>query len=867
MRLGAITAAAFVAIIQVAAADGRAPDRKPTRIPAEPLGIALQTLAKERGFQVVYVSGQVDHKETRGASGDLTVDEALARLLRGTGLMFRHIADNGVSIAPAGAGAPSAQTSPTARIAPGQGGRTTQKGKAARSFSGSFRMARVDRGASSGAAAIGTPGSVAATGAGVLQEVTVTADKVTEPLMDVPMSLTALTGAELERSASYRFEDYVGKVPGLTLINNGAAGNQLVIRGISTGINIVNTSVATYIDETPFTEAGAAAGASFVAPNLDTFDMQRIEVLKGPQGTLYGANALGGLLKFVTNAPDPSAFASTVETGLTSVTHGSVGFDAHAMVNMPLASDAALRLVGYDTYYPGFIDDPSRGLTGINGEHLSGGRAAALFEPSAAFSIRLNALYQVRSWGDWPDEDVNPDTLTPLHGSLVEENLIRQPGRLTTQLYNVTMNGDAGFAKVLSSTSYYSDNNQMIQDHSDAYGPLLTAVFGAPYGVAGQTEQWYVHAFTQEVRLSSPGDGPLQWLLGGYFTDQRGDEDEIYPPIDATTGKILYSDPLGLGGFLGLTSYREYAGFVNLDYHLSPQLDVSAGARYSRNSQTFHETAPGFFGGGYDFGTASSESVATYSTDARWHVTRESMLYARVATGFAPGGPNIAVPNQVVPSTYGSSKTIDYEVGLKSGLLRKRLTLQLSLFDIEWSKIQIAAVVAGFGTITNGGAARSKGVEWDFAYRPFGGLTLGLNGAYTDAYLTQPTPASVNGNVGERLPGSPLWETSANVDYERVLFGGYSGFAGLDWRFNSSRYADFQPVGMGPRQEMPSFGIADVRVGLETQAWSLQLYVKNIANEIAINYVQPETLVNGLGPQFATVLQPRTVGITLTESF
>lgn len=873
MRIVALVCAVTLSLVSFAGAEETHADeviqsaRQPTSIPPEALATALRTLARERKFQVLYRSQLVEKLSTQGASGTLTVTEALNELLQGTGLTYHFVDANTVTIAPPSRG-PLGSAAPPASQAPGAGTERSRpdREKAQRSFSDRFRLAEVHRDASSGSPALGTGGGDSAASPGILQEVTVTADKVAEPLMSVPMALTALTGSELQRSASYRFEDYVGKVPGLTLINSGATGSQLVIRGITTGVYTENTSVATYIDETPFTESGPWAGASFIAPNLDTFDMKRIEVLKGPQGTLYGANALGGLLKFVTNAPDASGFAASLESGLSSVSHGAAGFDVHAMVNLPLTSDAALRLVGYDIDYPGFIDDPSRGLTDINGAHVSGGRGSLLFTPTDSFSARLSALYQVRSWEDWPDEDVSPGTLTPLHGSLVQEHLIAQPGRLTTQLYNVTLNWDTGFAKLLSSTSYYSNNERALQDASDTYGPLLTSIFGAPYGNALQVKAWYVDAFTQEVRLSSAIDGPWQWLVGGYFTNQRGDEDTAYPPVDATTGRILYSDPLGLGGFVAPTHYREYAGFANLDYHLSPKFDVSAGARYSRNSQTFHETAPGFFGGDFDFGTASSESVVTYSTDARWRVTRRNMLFARVATGFAPGGPNDSVPNRAVPASYRSSKTIDYEVGAKSSLLDGLLTAQLSVFDIEWNRIQLAAVIEGFGTIVNGGAARSKGVEWDLAYRPIAGLTLGFNGAYTDAYLTQPTPASVDGHVGDRLPSSPLWETSASIEFERVLFAGYSGFAALDWRLNGSRYADFDQQ-TGPRVEMPSFNVVDVRAGIETQAWSLELYAKNVGNEIAVNYVQPESLSGNSGPQDATVWQPRTIGVTMTWKF
>jgi outer membrane receptor protein involved in Fe transport len=164
------------------------------------------------------------------------------------------------------------------------------------------------------------------------------------------MSITALSGADLTASQAFRLEDFAGKVPGVSLIDFGGAGTQVVIRGITTGSVPVNSGVATYIDETPFTASGPFGGQYLLTPNLDTFDMQRIEVLRGPQGTLYGANSLGGVLKYVTNAPDPSAFSAAAETGVSSISNGGTGFDAHGMINLPLAQDLAVRLVGYDNF-------------------------------------------------------------------------------------------------------------------------------------------------------------------------------------------------------------------------------------------------------------------------------------------------------------------------------------------------------------------------------------------------------------------------------------------------------------------------------------------------------------------------------------
>jgi len=240
------------------------------------------------------------------------------------------------------------------------------------------------------------------------------------------------------------------------------------------------------------------------------------------------------------------------------------------------------------------------------------------------------------------------------------------------------------------------------------------------------------------------------------------------------------------------------------------------------------------------------------------------MLYARIASGFVPGGPNDIVPGSSLPNSYSSSTTINYEAGIKSSFLSGRVTTELSVFDIHWHDIQLVAQINGLGTIANGGTAKSDGVEFNLTYLPIDGLTLNVNGAYTDARLTQATPASVGGQVGDRLPSVPLWEMSASAQYERPISGNLSGFAGAEWRFMGNRYSEFS---VGPRVNMPAFHIVDLRTGVETKKWSLSLYVKNVGDKIAINYVQPELLADLSPAQAATVYTPRTIGLDITARF
>jgi len=716
-----------------------------------------------------------------------------------------------------------------------------------------------------------------------LEEVVVTAQKLRERTLDVPMSLTALSGEQLAASQLYRFEDFEGRVPGLSVLGVGGFGSHLVLRGLTTGTYTINSSVATYVDETPYTANGSTGLSASIAPNLDAFDMQRVEVLKGPQGTLYGANALGGLLKYVTNTPDPSRWAAGLDAGLNSIDGGESGYNVHAMVNAPLSNDAALRVVVYDDKNPGYVNDPSRNLKAINASSTKGGRASLLFKPADELSIRLTAAYQKRSWDDYGNVDVDPMTLAPIHGKRDYETMAGNPGDVTNQLYNLTVDWKLGIGDLLSSTSYVDYKSHAQFDVSQSYGALFSAYVwplfgytGPPIGMVIEQESG-MHAFMQELRLSSSGSGPWQWQVGGYFANQAGNVNQDTYLVDPTSKAVLYTSPFApfdTGGFYNSQDYREYAAFLNVDYHFTPKFDVAVGGRYSHNRQTLHEDGFGYLGGvapAYTpsvFDSPSSQGVFTYSADARYHLTPELMLYARVASGFVPGGGNNIPPATPValPHSYQSATTNNYEVGFKGSLLDGKATVEVSAFEIKWKDIQIAASFTGVLTTLNGGTAQSSGVEWNMGWMPVRGLKFNFSGAYTDAHLTEALPASVGGQDGDRLPGSPKVGTSLGVDYERSLSGTLTGFVGSNWRHTGDRLADFVAAG-DRRLTVPGFDVIDLHLGVGAPRWSVTLFVKNVGDKFAINNLSSETLLGGYGPQQANIYQPRTFGLLLSGKY
>lgn len=707
----------------------------------------------------------------------------------------------------------------------------------------------------------------AADSAGI-SDIVVTAQKRSESVLNVPIAITAISGDDLTKSQSFRLQDFVERVPGLQFLNGSGLFNQVVIRGVSAGDATITSTVASYVDETPYTAVGSYAGSTKITPNLDTYDMSRIEVLKGPQGTLYGSNALAGILKYVTNAPDTSRFYGSVDSGINTVNHGGTGYDFHGMLNVPLGETTAVRLVGYYSNYAGYIDDPSRNASNINEIRNYGFRGSFLFKPSSDLSVRLSALYQKKAYDDIGSVDVAPYTLAPLAGAYQHTTLIEQPGHVENQLYNLTIDWDMQFAKLLSTSSYAKYKLYDITDYTTEFGGFASFVYGEPTGIS-YPNTTSNKIFTQELRLASKDDQALEWQFGGFFTKQNASSLASLFPIDLTTKQIDFNPPINLGFFKFTPTYREFAGFGNLRYNVTPTFDVSVGGRYSRIKQNFRQDSGGLLQGA-PFTTSSKEGVWTYSADARWRFADKNMFYARVAKGYVPGGPN-SVISLAAPTSYRSSSTVNYEAGIKGKTFDNRVSYEISAFHIKWTDIQLVALVTNnnvnppvsVSSITNGGTAKSQGFEWNFTYAPVTGLTLNVNGSYTDAKLTEATPASVNGQVGDRLPYSPHLQGSASGDYEWPLNDTLSGFVGGTYRYNGLRYANFSAA--GPRQTMRAYHLVDLRAGVQTDAWKLSAYIKNVGNARAIGWLYGP--LDTTGPQRAGIAQPRTIGASVGYKF
>lgn len=682
-----------------------------------------------------------------------------------------------------------------------------------------------------------------------LRTVVVNATKRPQRLRDIPMSVTVLGGAQLRRLHAVNLSDYVQMIPGMVMVASDPAHVNLVLQGINA--EGVGSTIGVYLDESPYGSSSALADGRIMTPNIDTFDLKRIEVLRGPQGTLYGANTLGGLVRFVTQPPNPSRFDTEVQLGADDVAHAGLGWSTRAMVNIPLARDAALRIDGYRWKHAGFIDDPTRQLSHINGAGEKGGRVSLLWGQPHGVTVRVTAYRQDMALDGSNGVDLTtvPSkatasgmrvSLTPLFGTLEQGRIASETSTVKNRLYNATVHWNLGWSAFTSVTSYGIYSGEQIAD--------TTAVFGTL-----QRSDLRLHKLTQELRLASTGARHLSWLLGVFYTHESARlHQNLIPTRTSPRAEFAQLN----------STYLELAGFGDVTYRFSGTFDLSVGARWAHNRQSSLE-----------FGLASatgrsSEGVFTYSLAPHWHVSRDTLVYLRAATGYQPGGPNALPPNRPadVPATFQSDTLTDYELGVKTLQLHARLSLDANFFYIEWRKIQLITIVGHYGLDGNGGSALSKGFEWQTTWLPLDRLTVRLGGAYTDARLTSNTnPVLVGARAGARLPYIPQWSGSLAADYTYYKRGGVAAFVGADWRYTGQRESGFDPA-LG-QTSLPADSEFDLQTGMVRGHWTLELYGRNITDRRSISEIGPGGSIVTRAAPIGDVTAPRVIGLTLTMRF
>ena len=708
----------------------------------------------------------------------------------------------------------------------------------------------------------------AKTGTTTLDSVTVTAQKRTENARDVAAAISVVGSEQIENQHVTSLVDLAGSLPSVQIETAGAPGQtSIAIRGISS--LKVGAVVGTYIDDTPLGSSSNFARSSSYALDLLPYDLDRVEVLRGPQGTLYGAGAMGGLVKYVMKQPDLDTLSGQVGGGVSTISGGTgTGWDSRANINLPIVQGKlGITASVSQNQTPGYVDNVVTGRNGINDVSQKSGRLGVLWQPNEDVSVKLSALHQSINASDVGVIVLDPITQRPIYGDQKTGTAIAQPFSKRVNFYSGTLNWNLHWADFTSATSYSLSALHSVEDDSVTYGPLYPLLGNYPVGLSAFDLDLGLKKVTQEFRLASKPGGDIEWLVGAFYTRETSANQQLQTAQYLDGTPIAGLDPLFAGAIP--TTYKEGALFGNLTYTFTDRFDLTGGLRYARNEQTFTQEITG--GGGLlvPLGNTpghSAENVLTWMLSPRYKLSDNTMLYARAASGYRPGGPNFALPG--VPPTVKSDTLINYEVGMKSLFLDKRLSVDVDVYDINWRGIQLYTSTPN-GSVTylaNGGTATSRGAELSTAFMPLRNLRLGLNAAYNNAYLTEDAPG-IHGKSGDNLPGNAHWNLAYTTDYNFSLPAAWAGHVGGDYRWIGPRLSN---VASNPNTyHEGSYGVLDLNADVSRDIWTLRLYVKNLTNahpELNIRYLQ-NGATNAVVDLQSAMLQPRTVGVEVDARF
>jgi outer membrane receptor protein involved in Fe transport len=716
----------------------------------------------------------------------------------------------------------------------------------------------------------GAAAAAEADDAGHVEEVVVTAQKKVERLQDVPASVSVLGTQNLTSQGVVRFEDYAAKVPGLSFSSGRTGSTQVTLRGITTGPAQSASATAFYIDEAPIGSVNAYTTGSATTPDLDPSDLQRVEVLKGPQGTLYGANAVGGLVKFVTTSPDFDAFGGRVSASVVDVKGGETGYGLRGAVNVPLIQGrVAMRVSAYNREDPGFIDLVGpRPHKDVNDARVRGGRIAIAAKITDTLRIDLSALGQDTQVGGTNARDVNYTTLRPIYGDLAQQRFAEEPAEIRLRVYNAKAVAELGAVSLLSSTTYQTFKVKGEGDASGSFGAALGPAVGLGANLGVRTRQeTKTERFSQEFRADTKAfDGKLDLQAGLYFTHENdGNRIPSFDTFLKPTGALLPLPQLAIASIV--SRYTEYSAFANATVHFTEQFDVLGGVRYSSDHQHYYQDYAGLLVGARRVNVGEEKDhVATWLLSPRFKFDEHNMVYGRLSTGYRPGGPNAVPPPSVfvAPDTFAPDKLTSYELGYKADFLDRSVTVDAALFYTDWKNIQIQTSAAGFNFLVNGGDATSKGGEITVRWTPVRGLALGLTSAYTNAKLKGPAPAA-GGLDGDRLPFVPKWSTSVSADYRWTAMEGWDAFVGGSVAYTGKRVSDYTNRA---GRDLPDFTRLDLRAGVEHEGWTATIYGKNLGDARGITAFGTQGLAPGpASPYSEGVIMPRSIGAEISYKF
>lgn len=757
-----------------------------------------------------------------------------------------------------------------------------------------------------------------------VEEVIVTATKRDATIQDIPFSINAQTEKDIQRSGAVTLEDLSRNVAGLTIQNLGPGQSQVSVRGVSAGQVVrdqpgVKEQVGVYLDE-------SVISLSLFTPDIDLFDLNRVETLRGPQGTLFGSGSVGGTIRYITNQPKLGVNEGVFEANASLVGGDAFGGHVKGAVNVPISDKVAMRAVGYLTRYGGFIDALKEGgkvEKNVNDGTRRGGRIAFLFQPTETFSLTPRVVYQEIRAGGFNRQEAfnlfaNPNTTTrpPIKlGKRQQYLLLDESFADDTLLSDLTANLALDGATLTSVTSYIKRDITVNRDASALTGSVSvdlgfpSAAVLLPSKLVDTTD---LEQFTQELRLASTGDGPLQWVVGGFYSKV----DRVYNQRLPTPGYDAYTDAvLGAGtsaavanGFERNSPYDAYlpydikqkALFGEVNYTLG-KLTATAGGRYYDFSETRQFKSGGLFANGDNRTDKTSSDGFTPRFMVRYEATDHVTFNAQASKGFRLGGVNDPLNIPLCSAqdraifggyqSYNDETLWNYEGGVKSRFGGIRFNGAVFYTDIKNLQTTLDAGSCSSRVVFNVPKAHTKGIEGELTARLANGLDIGLSGslleAQFDSTVKDGTGAVIGGiRDGNRLPSVPKFQVSFDVTYSREVFDGANGYLKASIQHVGSRFTQASDQENNPRSfvsnlafggatgkvptvvnlQLPSYEIVNLSAGVEMKdGVDITLYVNNLFDENALLSFDRER--GGRARLGYSVGQPRTAGVTVRKSF
>ncbi len=759
----------------------------------------------------------------------------------------------------------------------------------------------------------------AADSSGQLEEVVVTAQKRTENLTKVPASISVLSGAALKEQHIDNFQDITRDIPGVSFgagstVSGGPVGpgtTNINIRGISSVSG--SSTVSVYLDELSITQGNLYDGSA--EPKFLDFD--RVEVLRGPQGTLFGASSMGGNLRFISNKPDLNAYSGNLNLDLSGTDHGGVNYSTDATVNVPVVPGKwALRFSAQSGANSGYIDNysPTSGQllhSGTNTERWTAFRFSSKYQFSDDLSATLAVFYQHDHTAD------TPVFYTQL-GTFNQDKTVIEPTTDNVFIPSLTIEDDFDAFTLTSVTGYFQRGFSFQDDGTvfnslaisqfflDPAGGVYTAhqkqnddILGTlPSQVHRNDRTWQG---SEEIRATSKDatlfGNELNWITGFYFENQRQARDDFEPepgfqatfkkiygfsvqdsvignaaehavPGNANLPAISYQNDLVYYDNQWLDQ-QQYAVFGQADYNILPDLKATVGMRYEYATQNYYRNSAGIlsFGNVFPFTSQTDTYAFTPKFSLSYDVNDEATVYTTIAKGFRLGGPTGPVSSSVCgenlaqydissrPTKYGPDKLWSYEVGAKAHLLDNRLTVNGDFYYIQWDNIQqqINLPECGASITQNFGSAESYGSELEIRARVTPNLTLTSTGGITQATITD-SPNPSTAAVGADILNVPKYTFTFGADYDYPLTDTIDGFIRADYDLVGQSHGAFSQT--DPAYQQPAYGVVNGSIGFTSGQYELSLYAKNLGNN---DKVIQHPAINFVSEGYT--LRPLTIGL------